>query len=222
MDIPIVKNILEANQTEAARLRELFRDQGLLVLNIISGPGAGKTTLLEKTLARLAPELKMAVIEGDLQTDNDARRIAATGVAAVQINTGSGCHLNSAMVAEACRQLDLTGLDLLFIENVGNMVCPVEFDLGQDEVVALLSVAEGDDKPAKYPRLFQVAGAMLLTKTDLLPHVDFDDKKAIKQAMVLNGNLSVFPVSCRTGQGLEAWCDWLVSRCRAKRAGKES
>lgn len=216
MEIPVVRRVLEANEQAAAGLREFFRRHAILALNLISSPGAGKTSLLERTLSDLAQEFKMAVIEGDLQTDNDARRIAATGAAVVQINTDGGCHLNGALVEEALRKLDLNGLDILFIENVGNLVCPVEFDLGEDAKVALLSVAEGDDKPEKYPLLFHLASAMLLNKTDLLPYVDFDVERALRAARKLNGQLEIMQVSCRLGTGLADWYDWL----RRMRAAK--
>ncbi len=217
MNIPIVRNILEANEKVAATLREKFAQKGILALNLISSPGAGKTSLLERTLQDLSGEFAMAVIEGDLQTDNDARRVAATGAQAVQINTEGGCHLDSNLVAAALENLDYDKIDVLFIENVGNLVCPVEFDCGEDAKVAILSVAEGDDKPEKYPLLFHMAGAMVLNKTDLLPHVDFDVQKAIKHARRLNRGLEVFEVSCRTGNGLENWYNWL----RAMRAAKK-
>lgn len=215
MQIPVVRNVLEANEKMADQVRGRLR--GALVLNLISSPGAGKTTLLEKTLADLAPKYRMAVIEGDLQTDNDARRVAATGAQAVQINTEGGCHLDANLVLSALESIDLGGLDILFIENVGNLVCPVEFDLGEDAKVAILSVAEGDDKPEKYPSLFHLARAMLLNKTDLLPHVDFDAKKAAAQARKLNGSLEIFEVSAKSGAGLEGWYAWLGRMLAEKR-----
>ncbi|MBD5607359.1 MAG: hydrogenase nickel incorporation protein HypB [Desulfovibrio sp.] len=217
MEIPIVRNILEANEKMAEELREMFGERGILVLNMISSPGAGKTTLLERTLSDLKNEFNIAVIEGDLQTDNDARRVAETGARAVQINTEGGCHLNSAMVKAAVGKLDLEGVDILFIENVGNLVCPVEFDCGEDAKIALLSVAEGDDKPEKYPLLFHLSKAMILNKTDLLPYVDFDVQKAEKFARKLNADLDIFEVSCRTGDGLEKWYDWLRRARREKK-----
>ena len=212
MQIPVVRNILEANEKLAAQIRKRLTEKGILVLNMISSPGAGKTSLLERTLADLAPKFRMAVIEGDLQTDNDARRVAATGAQAVQINTEGGCHLNSSMILEALASLDLTDLDILFIENVGNLVCPVEFDCGEDAKVAVLSVTEGDDKPEKYPLLFNLAGAMVLNKVDLLPFVDFDSARATNFARRMNQDLEVFPVSCRNGEGLQAWYDWLEKK----------
>ena len=216
MQIPVVRNILEANDRIAGQLKKLFADRGILVLNLMSSPGAGKTSLLERTLTDLAPEMRMAVIEGDLQTDNDARRVAATGAQAVQVNTEGGCHLDGSMIMEALNSIDLDGLDILFVENVGNLVCPAEFSVGEDFNVALLSVAEGDDKPEKYPLLFHISAVMVLNKTDLLPYVDFDLAKATAHAKKLNENIAVFPVSCRNGEGLNAWYDWL----RTARAGK--
>lgn len=220
MQIPVVRNVLEANEKLAEQVRARLEPGRILALNLISSPGAGKTTLLERTLADLAGEFRMAVIEGDLQTDNDARRVAATGAQAVQINTEGGCHLNSSMILQALDNLDLDGLDILFIENVGNLVCPVEFDCGEDAKIALLSVAEGDDKPEKYPLLFNLARAMLLNKIDLLPHVDFDMQRARNFATRLNRDLPVFEVSCRTGQGLDGWYDWLRAMRQARREGR--
>lgn len=218
MEIPVVRNILEANEKLAQQIRADLASRGVLALNLISSPGAGKTTLLVDTLRDLGHELRMAVIEGDLQTDNDARRVAATGAQAVQINTEGGCHLNSSLVLAAMKNIDLDGLDILFIENVGNLVCPVEFDCGEDAKVAILSVAEGDDKPEKYPLLFHLARAMVLNKMDLLPHVDFDVQRARDFATRLNGDLAIFEVSARTGVGLESWYDWLRQMARHKRA----
>ena len=220
MEIPVVRNLLEANDTIARQLRNLFSAKGILVLNLISSPGAGKTSLLERTLTDLKGEFRMAVIEGDLQTDNDARRVAATGAAAVQINTGGGCHLDGAMVMESLNSLPLDAVDILFIENVGNLVCPVEFDCGEDHKVALLSVAEGDDKPEKYPLLFNLAAVMVLNKMDLLLYVDFDVDRASRFARQLNSNLEILPVSCRAQQGLEAWYDWLRKARVAKKAAQ--
>lgn len=217
MQIPVVRNILEANEKLAASIRQRLAEKNILALNLISSPGAGKTTLLERTLADLSQEFGMAVIEGDLQTDNDARRVAATGAQAVQINTEGGCHLNSNLVLAALENINLDGVDILFIENVGNLVCPVEFDCGEDAKVALLSVAEGDDKPEKYPSLFHLARAMLLNKTDLLPYVDFDMARAENAARKLNADLAIFEVSCRTAAGLEGWYDWLRKMRAAKK-----
>lgn len=217
MQIPVVRNILEANANEASELKDFFAQKGILVLNLMSSPGAGKTTILERTLTDLRNELRMAVIEGDLQTDNDARRVAATGAQAVQINTEGGCHLTASQIRAALASLDLDGLDILFIENVGNLVCPAEFDVGEDFKVTLLSVTEGDDKPEKYPLMFHISAATLLNKIDLLPYVDFNLENASRHARTLNADISLFPVSARTGEGMAAWYDWL----RARRAAKK-
>ena len=235
MEIRVIRNVLEANEKLSARLKEHFARHGILTLNLISSPGAGKTdrrrvqragraagagktSLLERTLADLSPEFRMAVIEGDLQTDNDAQRVAATGAQAVQINTEGGCHLDSNLVMEGLGALDLSEIDILFIENVGNLVCPVEFDCGEDAKIALLSLPEGDDKPEKYPFLFNRASAMILNKIDLLPYLDFDMETAARHARHLNAALPVFKISCRTGDGLEEWYDWLRQAVRAKRS----
>lgn len=220
MQIPVVRNVLEANEKMADNVRRLLTEKGILSLNLISSPGAGKTTLLERTLSDLAGEFRMAVVEGDLQTDNDARRVAATGAQAVQINTDGGCHLDSNMILTSLESLDLTGVDILFIENVGNLVCPVEFDCGEDAKVALLSVAEGDDKPEKYPLLFNLAKAMVLNKVDLLPYVDFDLARARNFATKLNKDLDIFDVSCRKGDGLAGWYNWLRRMRTAKKEGR--
>lgn len=219
MEVPVVRNLLEANETVARQLREIFASRRILALNLISSPGAGKTSLLERTLTDLKEEFSMAVIEGDLQTDNDARRVAATGAQAVQINTGGGCHLDSAMVLEALGDIRLDHLDILFIENVGNLVCPVEFDCGEDHKIAVLSVTEGDDKPEKYPLLFNLSTVMLLNKVDLLPYVDFRSDVAERFARQLNADLVVLPVSCRSGEGLENWYSWLRKARAAKSQG---
>ena len=217
MQVSVVKNVLTANERFAAELKKKFDDRRILALNLISSPGAGKTSLLERTLTDLKGEFKMAVIEGDLQTDNDARRVASTGAQAVQINTVGGCHLDASMVSEALGQLDLESLDILFIENVGNLVCPAEFALGEDAKVALLSVAEGDDKPEKYPLLFHLSQVAILNKTDLLPYVDFDMDRASGHIRKLNETIDILPVSCRARQGLEGWYGWLRQRVAAKR-----
>lgn len=216
MEIPVVRNVLEANDRIATQLKSIFAKHGVLVLNLISSPGSGKTSLLERTLHDLKNEFCMAVIEGDLQTDNDAQRVAATGAKAVQINTDGGCHLSSAMIEEALQNFDLEKIDILFIENVGNLVCPVEFDCGEDAKIALLSVAEGDDKPEKYPLLFQLARAMILNKVDLLEHVDFSLEKAKMHSRTLNKDLEIFEISCRKQTGLKEWYAWLRREYKLK------
>lgn len=218
MEIPVIRNVLEVNSKLAAMLKKQFADHNILTLNIISSPGAGKTSLLERTLSDLSSEFRMAVIEGDLQTDNDAKRVAATGVKAVQINTDGGCHLDSNMIMEALTSLDLNEIDILFIENVGNLVCPAEFDCGEDAIVAVLGVTEGDDKPEKYPLLFHRAGVLILNKIDLLPYVNFSVEKATQHARKLNEPLEVISLSCRTGEGLQVWYDWLRDSLRKKRS----
>ncbi|MDO4839815.1 MAG: hydrogenase nickel incorporation protein HypB [Desulfovibrionaceae bacterium] len=215
MEIPVVRNVLEANDKLAMVVHERVR--GILTLNLISSPGAGKTSLLERTLTDLASEFRMAVIEGDLQTDNDARRVAATGCQAVQIDTDGGCHLDSNMVLKAMEHLDMSNLDILFIENVGNLVCPTEFDLGEDAKIGILSVTEGDDKPEKYPLLFNLSKAMILNKVDLLPYVRFDVERASQFARRLNKDLPIFQVSATSGEGMDAWYDWLRNAVRAKK-----
>ena len=216
MDISIERNILEANDNIAQELRDIFAEKKVLVLNLISSPGSGKTSLLEKTLSDLCTEFKIGVIEGDCQTDNDAKRVAATGAKAIQINTDGGCHLDSKMIKKVINDFDLANLDILFIENVGNLVCPVEFDCGEDAKIAILSVAEGDDKPEKYPRLFQLAHAMVINKIDLLDYVDFNVERATKFGKALNKDIEVFEVSCRTKQGLENWYAWLRKQVSLK------
>ncbi|MDR2050747.1 MAG: hydrogenase nickel incorporation protein HypB [Deltaproteobacteria bacterium] len=219
MEISVGRSLLESNDALAAELSGRFARAGVLALNLISSPGAGKTSLLEHTLRDLSGEFSMAVIEGDLQTDNDARRVAATGALVEQINTGGGCHLDASMILEVIPRFPLRDLDILFIENVGNLVCPVEFNCGEDHKVALLSVAEGDDKPEKYPLLFHLSSVLLLNKIDLLPYVDFDQEKAARFARAANPRLSILPVSCRgEGEGLEAWREWLREAVKAKRA----
>ncbi|BEQ15830.1 hydrogenase nickel incorporation protein HypB [Desulfoferula mesophila] len=210
-EIEVGRNILEANQNMADKFRQRFAAQGLKVLNLISSPGAGKTSILERTLTRLEGRIRCAVIEGDIQTDEDARRVAACGVPAVQIQTQGACHLDGPMIAEALEALDLSQLDLLIIENVGNLVCPVDFDLGEDMKVAVLSVTEGDDKPAKYPALFRAAGVLLVNKIDLLPYIDCDLQRIHDTCRALNPKQKVFDISCRTGEGLREWVGWLES-----------
>ena len=210
-DINVGRNILEANERLAAEHRRRFAAAGVKVLNLISSPGAGKTSLLEQTLSRVAGRLHCVVIEGDIQTDEDAQRVAACGVRAVQIQTQGACHLDGAMLAQALEPLDLDNLDLLIIENVGNLVCPVDFDLGEDMKVAVLSVTEGDDKPSKYPALFREAGVLLVNKIDLLPYLDCDLERIHTTCRALNRKQVAFDVSCKTGEGLSAWVDWLES-----------
>ena len=208
--IAIEEEILGKNNRLAGFNRALFKDKGIFVLNLVSSPGSGKTTLLERTLSDLSHKLRCAVIEGDQQTDNDARRIAATGVPVRQINTGAGCHLDAHMIMHGTDGFDMDNLDLLLIENVGNLVCPAAFDLGEHHKVAVLSVTEGEDKPLKYPQMFHNSTVMLLNKTDLLPHLDFDVEKCKEYARRVNPDILIFEVSARNGNGMEAWYQWLT------------
>jgi hydrogenase nickel incorporation protein HypB len=209
MKVAVVKNILEANQRIAAENRQAFDERGLLVINLMSSPGAGKTTLLEKTIQLLKEEWKVGVVEGDIQSTYDAERIGKTGAPVVQINTGGACHLDSNMVREALKTLELGNLNLLFIENVGNLVCPAEFQLGEHFKAMILSVAEGDDKPLKYPLMFQESRVLLINKIDLLPFCDCNVNLMEERARAINPSLQIFRVSCRTGEGLEGWISWL-------------
>jgi len=206
--------VLEKNDRLAAANREILRSKGVLALNLVSSPGSGKTTLLERTLTDCAGRFRSAVIEGDQQTDNDARRIAATGVPVKQINTGAGCHLDAHMVAHALEGFDLDRLDLLFIENVGNLVCPAAFDLGEDAKVVVLSVTEGEDKPLKYPQMFHNSRLMLLNKIDLLPHLSFDVDRCVEYARRVNPSIEVIRTSALTGEGMEEWYAWCDTRRR--------
>jgi hydrogenase nickel incorporation protein HypB len=212
--VAIEKDILAKNNAYAAENRAYFNAHGILVLNLVSSPGSGKTTLLVKTIERLKAELPLAVIEGDQQTSNDAARIRATGVSAIQVNTGKGCHLDGHMVGHAVQNLRPADDSVLFIENVGNLVCPAAFDLGEAHKVVILSVTEGDDKPLKYPDMFHAADLMILSKIDLLPHVDFDVAQTIANARMVNPRIKVVQVSAKTGEGLDAWAQW-ISAARA-------
>jgi hydrogenase nickel incorporation protein HypB len=208
--VKVVTNILEANDRIAAENRKKFEEAGVFVMNVMSGPGAGKTSLLEKTIQELSGKMKIGVIEGDIAGADDAERIDKLGIPVVQINTGGGCHLDANMITDVLDDLPpLKELDLLIIENVGNLVCPAEFKLGEDMKVMLLSVAEGHDKPLKYPLMFQESSALILNKIDLLPYTDTDIGKMRKDSLSLNPNLIIFEVSCKTGQGITEWTNWV-------------
>jgi hydrogenase nickel incorporation protein HypB len=209
------QDLLAYNQGFADANRRLFEARGLLALNLVSSPGSGKTSLLARTLEALRDEMPLAVIEGDQQTSRDADRLRATGVPAVQVNTGKGCHLDAHMVGHALEALALSEGGVLFIENVGNLVCPAGFDLGEAHKVVVLSVTEGEDKPLKYPNMFAAADLLLLNKTDLLPHLDFDVEQCLEYARRINPDLVVLQLSARTGEGLTAWLDWLRAERRA-------
>lgn len=209
--IAIEMDVLAKNNALAAHNREHFDEAAQLVLNLVSSPGSGKTTLLCETLRLLAEKRPCAVIEGDQQTSADADRIRATGVPAVQINTGKGCHLDAKMVHDACHQLPANEGGILFIENVGNLVCPASFDLGEKYKVAILSVTEGEEKPLKYPDMFAAAQLMVINKIDLLPYVSFDVARCIENAKRVNPYIQVIQVSATTGEGMDAWLNWLAS-----------
>ncbi|ANR80298.1 hydrogenase nickel incorporation protein HypB [Kosakonia sacchari] len=207
-------DVLEKNNQIAARNRARFAASQQLVLNLVSSPGSGKTTLLTETLKRLKTRVPCAVIEGDQQTVNDAARIRATGTPAIQVNTGKGCHLDAQMIADAAPRLALENRGILFIENVGNLVCPAGFDLGERHKVAVLSVTEGEDKPLKYPHMFAAASLMLLNKVDLLPYLDFNVEQCIAYAREVNPTIEIMLISATKGDGMDAWLDWLeTQRC---------
>ena len=209
------QDLLAYNQEFADANRRWFAARGLLALNLVSSPGSGKTSLLARTLEALREEIPLAVIEGDQQTSRDADRLRATGVPAIQINTGKGCHLDAHGVGHALESLALADGGVLFIENVGNLVCPAGFDLGEAHKVVVLSVTEGEDKPLKYPNMFAAADLLLLNKTDLLPHLDFDMEQCLECARRINPDLVVLQLSARTGEGVAGWLDWLRAERRA-------
>ncbi|MBM4018258.1 MAG: hydrogenase nickel incorporation protein HypB [Planctomycetes bacterium] len=212
--IRIARRVVAESDRLAAELAERFREAGVFVANLMSSPGSGKTSLLEETARRLAADLRMAVIEGDLATDRDARRIKRAGIPSCQINTGGGCHLSARQVLDALQEFQLEALDVLFIENVGNLVCPAEFDLGERRRVVLASTPEGDDKPIKYPVAFHKAHCVVLNKIDLLAATDFSLEDFRRYVRGVNPAVPILELSCRTGEGLEGWLDW-VRRERA-------
>jgi len=218
--IRIEEDLLARNNRLAEANRSLFRQHQLLVLNLVSSPGSGKTSILERTLTDLKDELGFAVLEGDQQTANDADRIAATGVPAHQINTGAGCHLDAHMVGHGVEHFDLAAADILMIENVGNLVCPASFDLGEDLKVAVLSVTEGEDKPLKYPHMFRAAQIMLINKIDLLPYLRFDLEQCKTFARQVNPQIRIFELSCQSGAGMAEWYNWLRTNVADKQKQK--
>ncbi|MGA3280653.1 MAG: hydrogenase nickel incorporation protein HypB [Smithella sp.] len=215
MKVTVVKNVLDANDRIAAENRELFDRHKVFVINLMSSPGAGKTTLVEKTIAALKDKYRIGVIEGDIQDTYDADRIAKLDIPVVQINTGGACHIDGNMIREALPTFDLSKTDVLIIENVGNLVCPAEFKIGENIKIMLLSTPEGADKPAKYPLMFQESSALLINKMDLMQYVDFDLEKARRDALALHKDLKIFEVSCKTAAGLETWIAWLTQRIDA-------
>lgn len=207
--ITIERKVLEKNDQIAERNRQLFRDRDIFVLNLVSSPGSGKTSILEKTCQELRNSMGIAVIEGDVQTDLDAQRVAAYGVSVVQIVTLGGCHLEAGLVQDAMQKLDLSKTDLLFIENVGNLVCPSGYDLGEALKVVVLSTTEGDDKPLKYPAMFRNSSVLIINKTDLIPYVNCNLAVLKENALKINPSLRIFEISCFTGAGIAEWCNWL-------------
>ena len=214
MKVKVVTRILEANERIAADNRRIFDDSGVYVINLMSAPGAGKTSLLERTIKELNKKLKVAVIEGDIAGTQDAERIGNLGVPVIQINTGGACHLDANLINEVLGELPLKEIELLFIENVGNLVCPAEFNVGEDMKMMLLSITEGDDKPLKYPLMFQESSALILNKIDLLQYTNVSIDKIKKDAMSLSPSIKIFEISCKTGEGISEWTDWLVKKVK--------
>jgi len=209
MKVPIVQGILSANDEIAAQNRRLLDEHGITVMNIMASPGSGKTSLILRTIDALRDRLRLAVVEGDIASSVDADRVAAQNVPVVQINTGGQCHLDAPMLARALAQLPLAELDLIIVENVGNLICPVDFKLGEDLNVVIASAPEGDDKPYKYPGIFIAVDAVVINKMDLLPYVHFDVTAFGRLVLGMNPDVSIFEVSCETGQGIEAWAEWV-------------
>jgi len=218
--VEVEKKVLSENQLLAEHLRERYRESGVCCVNLISSPGSGKTLLLERTLERMAPTARVAVLTGDLQTENDAQRLARFGFPVKQIITGGTCHLDARMIGRHLEGWDVASLDLLIVENVGNLVCPSSYDLGEDCKIVLLSTTEGEDKPLKYPSIFAKAALMLLTKVDLLPYVPFRAELARENARRVHPQIEIIDVSSTTGEGLEQWMAWLERRQQAKKAGQ--
>jgi len=216
MEIKVVRDILEANEVIASQNSTLFSEKGIYVTNLMGSPGSGKTTLLERTISHLKDTERIAVIEGDIATSRDAERIAAHAIPTVQINTGAACHLDGNMVRGGLGELDLDQIDLLMVENVGNLVCPAEFKIGENDKAMIISVTEGDDKPLKYPLMFQVSSVLLLNKIDLLPYLDFDMERFQGDALKVNPRLTIMAISCKTGEGLDTWFRWIEDRCGKK------
>lgn len=207
--IEVKESVFADNDREAARLRQELKQSGTFLLNLMSSPGSGKTTTLLRTIEALKDELRMGVMEADIDSDVDARRIAEAGVKSIQLHTGGMCHLDAGMTEQGLWEIGTDGLDLVVLENVGNLVCPAEFDTGAVKNAMILSVPEGHDKPLKYPLIFTVCDALLINKTDVLPYFDFDMDKVVEYAHRRNPKLEIFPVSAKTGEGMDAWCDWL-------------
>ncbi len=215
--VTIVESIHSANDQLAGENSRRLRKAGLFSVNMMASPGAGKTSLIEKTLARLTPHYSIAAIDGDVATSIDADRAAEAGAIAVQINTGGQCHIDAHMLRNALDELDLPEFDILLVENVGNLICPASFKLGTDRNVLIASIPEGDDKPYKYPAMYQDVDALLINKIDLLPYIDFDMDYFLQGVKMLNPGLVSFPVSCKTGEGIDAWIDWLEDQIKGSK-----
>jgi hydrogenase nickel incorporation protein HypB len=219
-EIKVVRRVLDVNDKMAEQNRKMFTEKGIFVLNVMSSPGSGKTMTLEKTLVRIAPQIKCAVIVGDICTTNDADRLAVSGVPVVQVNTdefGGDCHLAAHVIDKAAAGLDLDDIDLLIVENVGNLVCPAEFDIGEDARAVVLSVTEGEDKPVKYPLMFRECEVALLNKVDLLPYLDYDKDKAIDYIHQVHPDMPIFEISAKTEEGFEPWLEWLAGKVKQKK-----
>ncbi len=212
--IEIKESVFADNDREAERVRKNLKEQKTFLMNLMSSPGSGKTTTLCRTLEKLKNELRIGVMEADIDSDVDAHTIAATGVKAIQLHTGGMCHLDAGMTEQGLKELGIEDLDLAILENVGNLVCPAEFDTGAVKNVMILSVPEGHDKPLKYPLIFTVCDALIINKIDVLPYFDFDMEKVVEYAHMRNPSLKIFPISAKTGEGVDAWCDWLRQQVR--------
>lgn len=217
--ITIERKVLEKNEAFARNNRETLAQRRIFTINIVSSPGSGKTSLIEQTLDRVKDAIRIGVIEGDVQTDLDAQRVAAYGVPTIQLVTNGGCHLEANLVADAMKRLPLEAMDVLIIENVGNLVCPANYDLGEDMKVVLLSVTEGDDKPLKYPSMFRNASVLIVNKVDLLPYVRSNVDTLVSHALQINPKLEVFKTSATNGDGVDEWCEWLKQQVSLRRKG---
>ena len=219
-EIKVVTNILQTNDELTSKNRKILDEKGIYVINLMSSPGSGKTSLLEKIIAKLKNDINIAVIEGDIYTTKDAQRIEAQGVPVIQINTCGACHLDAEMIKGALNSLALDKLDLLVIENVGNLVCPAEFEIGEDIKICVLSTTEGNDKPLKYPLMFEKSGAIILNKLDLIEYTNFDKNEFYKDIKSLNANVDTFETSCVKNQGIDEICSWLKSKIENKKIKK--
>jgi hydrogenase nickel incorporation protein HypB len=224
-EVKIVSRVLAVNERMAEQNRRRFAERGVFVINVMSSPGSGKTTTLQKTLEAIMPGVRAAVIVGDVSTTHDADRLAVTGAPVVQVNTdafGGDCHLAAHVIEKAAEDIDLDAIELLIVENVGNLVCPAEFDIGEDARVVVLSVTEGEDKPVKYPAMFRTCDAAILNKIDLLPYLDYDKHQAVAYIHQVNPGMPVFELSARTGEGMQAWIGWLINQMNSKLKSQSS